>query len=114
MKISKNRIRTIVLEQLSGIKEAQLNAAIAKTANDALDAAPNLSQALDKVQDPETGNAVLTHFINKLTAKGMDKSKLIRMMTDQFNTAKVADGNTIGKSSAAKTASPAPTEEPAK
>ena len=108
MKISKNRIRTIVLEQMSKIQEAtKANPDMVKAVTDAIDKAPNLAQALDRVQDAATGGAVITHFVNKLSAKGIDKSKLISMMTQQFQAAKDADTSAVGKSTAAKTTSPA-------
>ncbi len=102
MKISKNRIRTIVLEQMSKIQE-EANPKMVKSVTDAIDNAPNLAQALDRVQDAATGSAVITHFVNKLSAKGIDKSKLISMMTQQFQAAKDADTSQVGKSTAAKT-----------
>tara|TARA_R100001460_G_scaffold86873_1_gene128317 strand:+ start:2666 stop:3019 length:354 start_codon:yes stop_codon:yes gene_type:complete len=104
MKISKKRIRTIVLEQVAKLQEAnKANPEMVKSVNDAIDNAPNLAQALDRVQDAATGSAVITHFINKLSAKGIDKSKLINMMTQQFQAAKDADSSQVGKSTAAKT-----------
>ncbi len=108
MKISKNRIRTIVLEQMSKIQEAtKANPDMVKAVTDAIDKAPNLAQALDRVQDAATGGAVITHFVNKLSAKGIDKSKLIRMTTPQFQAAKEAVTPAVGKSTAAKTTPPA-------
>ena len=114
MKLTKEYIRTVIREEVSNVLESQANPQAAEAAIKAIDAAPSLSQALDKVQDSATGGLVLTHFVNKLAAKGMDKSKLVRMMTDQFNAAKTADTSTVGKSSASKTTMAPPAAAPAK
>ena len=102
MKLTKEYIRTVIREEVSNVLESQGNADMAKSATDALDSAPGLEQALDRVQDPATGSMVLSHFVNKLTAKGMDKSKLIKIMTGQYQAAKDADPSSVGK--------PAPTQ----
>ena len=107
MKLTKNLIRNLIREEIDNIVEQKAEPAKAKAVTDALDKAPGLQAAIDKVADPHTGGAVLQHFLNKLTAKGMDKSKLVKMMTAQFQATKQVKATDVGaKPSAAPGAAP--------
>ena len=75
MKLTKNYIRKLIKEEARSLSE-EASPAVAK-AIDLLGKAPGLQVELDKLQDEKAAGPVLTHFINMLTAKGMNKSKLV-------------------------------------
>jgi len=95
MKLSKEILRKIIQEEVTSLVQEEAEPLSAK-AIEMLKKAPGLQQALDKLQKEEAAGPVLTHFIGMLTAKGMNKSKLVNMMTQQFKAAKDVKSGDVG------------------
>lgn len=96
MKITKQYLRKVIKEELDNLMQEAADPLSAK-AIEMIDKAPGLQQALDKLQNEDAAGPVLSHFIQKLTAKGMNKSKLVNMMTSQFKAAKDVKSGQVGK-----------------
>lgn len=95
MKVTKEYLRKVIKEELDNFVQEGADPNSAK-AIEMIDKAPGLQQALDKLQSEESAGPVLSHFIKKLTAKGMNKSKLVNMMTSQFQAAKDVKSGDVG------------------
>ena len=101
MKITKEYLRKVIKEELDNFVQEAADPNSAK-AIEMIDKAPGLQQSLDKLQNEEAAGPVLSHFIKKLTAKGMNKSKLVNMMTSQFQAAKDVKSGEVGSATPAQ------------
>ena len=110
MKVTKNYLRKLIQEELENIQEVEANSQTVEAVKQSLAKAPGLAAALDKITDEATAGAALDSFVGMLTAKGINKSKLINMMKSQVQGAqakKTADVGVQGGAAAVAKGAPA-------
>ncbi len=109
MKVTKKYLRSLIKEEISSLHEVQADSKTVEAVKQSLSKAPGLAASLDKITDEATAGAVLDSFVAMLTAKGMNKSKLINMLKSQVQGAQAKKSGDVGaKGGAAAAAKSAP------
>jgi len=98
MKLTKSYLRKVIKEEIDNLSEEQKLEPKTAKAIAQLEKAPGLKQALDLVQDEVSLKAVLNKFVEMLTQRGVNKSKLVNVMRDMFMGAKDVKPGDVGKS----------------
>ena len=97
MKLTKSYLRKVIKEELDNLSEEQKLEPKTAKAIAQLEKAPGLKQALDLVQDEASLKAVLSKFVEMLTSRGVNKSKLVNIMSAMFMGAKDVKAGNVGK-----------------